>query len=128
MSRILLIMTTFSIFMLSFAVAMGKIAESSANKVLVFSEDMNNAIDCAIRAIPIEKCSPNLMNYTFNPDINEFKRITQNLTMNLDEINQVEIKNYNNKNQNNSINNKMNNVDTSNIDKSNIPPVIVIIG
>jgi hypothetical protein len=80
MVKYILIMASFAIFMLSFTIALGKIAESAANKALVFSEDMNNAVDCAVRAIPIEQCSPNLIGYNFTPNYGEFERITQNVT------------------------------------------------
>lgn len=152
MAKIFFIMATFTIFMLSFTIALGKIAESSANKALEFSEDMNNAIDCAIRAVPIEECSPNLMDYDFKPNVEEYQRLTQNITMDLPERNQIkgqiltekpfnekipkDNKNTNNINtntnninsniNNNNINN--NNTNTKDIPEFNYEDVIVIIG
>jgi hypothetical protein len=81
MVKFILIMASFAIFMLSFSLALGKIAESAANKSLVFAEDINNAVDCAVRAVPIEECSPRLMDETFQPNNGNYTRITQNVTM-----------------------------------------------
>ena len=60
MTNVILI-TTGVLIILGLTVELATIAEDASNKALMFSEDMNNALDCAFEGRPIEECSPNLM-------------------------------------------------------------------
>jgi len=55
------------------------IAQSSQEKAVVFADDMNNAIDCATRGIPIEVCSPQLMSHNFDTEINQTIEINREI-------------------------------------------------
>lgn len=62
----------FMTLILGFALQMENIAQESADKAIAFSDDMNNAMDCATRGIPISVCSPNLVEYDFSEDTKEY--------------------------------------------------------
>lgn len=49
------------------------IAQDSAQKAIEFSDDMNSAMDCATKGIPLKECSPNLMSHDFSKEVDEFK-------------------------------------------------------
>ncbi|RJQ18092.1 hypothetical protein C4573_00010 [Candidatus Woesearchaeota archaeon] len=76
------IIIMFTVFMIITATALelAAIAEKASAKAISFSDDMNNAIDCAIRAEPIEHCSPNLAYndaYGFKDDLKETQNVIE---------------------------------------------------
>lgn len=60
------------IIVLGFMTQLSDIAMSTSNKALNFADDMNNAMDCASRGIPVQECSPNLNKQDFTPEKKEF--------------------------------------------------------
>ena len=56
---------------LTFAVQLSDIAESTADKAIVFADDMNAAFDCASAGVSIYECSPELKDTSFKPEINQ---------------------------------------------------------
>jgi len=60
----ILILTTATLIIIGFGLELASIAEDVSDKAIGFSEEMNNAMDCAVTARPIEECSPNLMGQT----------------------------------------------------------------
>lgn len=46
-----------------------EIAESSSEKALGFTEEMNKAVDCAARGVDMKECSPALFDYDFEKDM-----------------------------------------------------------
>lgn len=65
---------------LAFVVQLSDIAISTSDKVLNYADDMDNAVDCAFRGIPILECSPDLNSVDFEPEIKEminFRKILE---------------------------------------------------
>lgn len=56
-------------------------AEATSDKIEVYTGDMVNAVDCAIAAIPLEACSPNIYGYEFETEINDTLNLTQRLEL-----------------------------------------------
>ena len=56
-----------------------QIAQSSADKAVAFSDDMNSAMDCATKGIPIKECSPELLNHDFEQEREAFEQVLQEL-------------------------------------------------
>jgi hypothetical protein len=73
------------VMMLGFMASLVEIAESTEDKAIAFADDMNNAMDCATRGIPIEVCSPNIMNHDFDVEsdrlLEAVKEIESNITL-----------------------------------------------
>ena len=65
--------------LLGFVPQLLTVAQSSQEKALMFTDDMNNAIDCATRGIDLQICSPNLYNHDFSPEINQTIEINQEI-------------------------------------------------
>ncbi len=61
MANEVLIVAVATLIVMGFALELATIAEDVSGKAIGFSEDMSNAMDCAIEARPIEQCSPALM-------------------------------------------------------------------
>ncbi len=57
---------------MGFMTQLSDIAMSTSEKALNFADDMDNAMGCASRGIPVEECSPNLNKNDFTPEKNEF--------------------------------------------------------
>lgn len=55
------LLTTAIIIIMGLTVELATIAEETSEKTLDFSNEMNDAIDCAIQGLPIQECSPSLM-------------------------------------------------------------------
>ena len=80
-----------------FVTQLGDIAMSSSEKALNYADNANNALDCAFKGIPIEVCSPELMDTNFEPETREYidfnKKMMEkygvNITELLDEINKT---------------------------------------
>jgi hypothetical protein len=79
----LLIIPGIALLMLGFVVQLEGIAKQSSEKAIKFSQDMNNAMDCAFLGKPIRECSPNLMNRNFNKEVNQTQNILLNITSTL---------------------------------------------
>lgn len=62
------------------------IAEQSSNKAVVFAEDIEGAMDCAVQGIELSKCSPNLMNTSFREDMENYSRVLNELNENQDMV------------------------------------------
>lgn len=69
--KILLFLPLFGLMILSLGSELSDIAQTSSEKSVSFANDMNGAMDCAFRGIPIEECSPTLMDHDFEPEINQ---------------------------------------------------------
>ncbi|MFW6231307.1 MAG: hypothetical protein ACOC32_04785 [Nanoarchaeota archaeon] len=65
-------------------------AESASDKVLAYTQDMENALDCAFAGVPIEVCSPGLAQTSFKEDLQELNRTNQELI----ELTEDELKAY----------------------------------
>ena len=63
-----LMLPVFMTLIIGVASQMEEIAQDTSDKALAFSDDMNNAMDCATRGVPIEECSPDLMKKDFGPE------------------------------------------------------------
>jgi hypothetical protein len=68
---------------LSFVAQLEPIAKESSDKAIEYAQDMNNAMECATKGIPISKCSPNLMDTSFTKELEETQRILENMTLEL---------------------------------------------
>ena len=91
----LLIAPVVILMILSFTPRLLDIAESSQDKAVDFADDMNAAIDCATRGIPIEICSPDLMSYNFDSEIEKTTKISSEILEMMKEYNvSVNIKDY----------------------------------
>ncbi len=75
----LLIAPVFVVMFLGFATQLVDIAESSSAKTLDYTKDMNDAIDCAVRGIDLSVCSPNLMNYDFEEEIDKTIKVNEEI-------------------------------------------------
>lgn len=73
MDKALLILPIFLTTIIGIATQLENIAQDTGAKAIAFSDDMNNAMDCAARGIPIRECSPRLMEYDFSADLQEFQ-------------------------------------------------------
>lgn len=51
------------------------LAQTSADKAIKYSTDMNNAIDCAYTARPLTDCSPDLFSTSFKDEIDQSQNI-----------------------------------------------------
>ena len=49
-----------------------EIGTSTSEKTLNYANEMDSAVDCAFRGIPIEECSPTLTDTNFEPEIKEY--------------------------------------------------------
>ncbi|MBN1275283.1 hypothetical protein JXA12_03245 [Candidatus Woesearchaeota archaeon] len=62
----------FMALIIGFATQLEDIANDTSDKALAFADDMNNAMECATKGIPISQCSPDLMGYDFTPERESF--------------------------------------------------------
>lgn len=83
MIREIVIYPLFALMFMGFALQLIDIAESTSDKALAFSYDMENAVDCATRAVDLKECSPGLYDHNFRQEID--KTIKLNTEM-LDQI------------------------------------------
>ena len=68
------------------------IALDTSDKALAFSDDMNGAMDCATRGIPIRECSPDLMGgYDFTQEREDFTQALIDLEEQLNQTNVTEV-------------------------------------
>lgn len=66
----LLVLPVFGMIFLGIGLQLVDIAESTGAKAVDYAEDMNMAMDCAVRGVELEKCSPDLLEHDFEPEIN----------------------------------------------------------
>jgi len=85
----ILITPVVALMVLGFANNLVEIAGDTQQKVTVFADDMNNAVDCATRGIPIEVCSPRLMEQDFSGEINNTIEINEEILEMLEESGQL---------------------------------------
>lgn len=75
---------------LAFLVQLGDIAISTSDKALNYADQMDSAVDCAFRGIPVQKCSPDLTSVDFEPELKEIinfnKILIDEYGLNLTEI------------------------------------------
>ena len=69
--RFLIILPVAITIVLAFVVQLSDIAISTSDKALNYANEMDSAVDCAFRGIPVEECSPNLNSQNFEPEVNE---------------------------------------------------------
>ena len=65
----MIVFPIFAIICLTFAMQLFDIAESTSEKALGFTQEMNNAVDCATRGVDMKKCSPELFDYDFEKEM-----------------------------------------------------------
>jgi len=87
--RTLIIMPVVGLMILGFVPDLIKVAESSSEKAIDFADDMNSAIDCATRGIPIEICSPDLMSHNFDQEINQTVQINSEILEMIEETGSI---------------------------------------
>ena len=51
----------FMILIISTASHLEDVAKSTSSKALAFSDEMNKAMDCATRGIPLKECAPDMV-------------------------------------------------------------------
>ena len=65
-------------------------AEDVSNKTIDYTQQMNDALDCAFKGIPIRVCSPDLANVDFDEDIKDFnnalEKVQKEMNMTLQEL------------------------------------------
>ncbi|MFW6014000.1 MAG: hypothetical protein ACOCZ6_01985 [Nanoarchaeota archaeon] len=65
----MIVFPIFAVICLTFAMQLLDIAESTSEKALGFTEEMNNAVDCATRGVDMRECSPGLYDYEFEEEM-----------------------------------------------------------
>ncbi|RMF05779.1 hypothetical protein D6764_03915 [Candidatus Woesearchaeota archaeon] len=68
--RVLLLVPVYGMMVLLLGAQLLDIAESASAKTVAFASDMEAAVDCAMRAIPLQECSPGIFSHDFKPEIN----------------------------------------------------------
>jgi predicted membrane protein len=85
MLKEIIITPIIAVFIIGFALQLAEVAESASGKVLNFADDMNEALDCALMGVDIYQCSPELREYDFSDDLEEYRDI------NLEYLNELKI-------------------------------------
>lgn len=49
-------------------------AEDVSNKTLEYTQQMNDALDCAFKGVELSVCSPDLVTTDFDEDVDEFEK------------------------------------------------------
>ena len=75
------------------ALELSNIAEETSKKTVTFASDANDAVDCAIKGIPISECSARLTQreYQFAQDLEEFRQLNEQLIRNVTENNSLHV-------------------------------------
>ncbi len=79
----LIVIPVFIVLILGVATQMEDIAKETSDKAIAFSDDMNDAMDCAVRGVPVSQCSPQLFEYEFSADLDTFKQTVLDLEQEL---------------------------------------------
>ena len=74
-----ILLIPFIITIFGFFIQFNVLAHSTSVKVLHYADDMNNALDCAFRAKDISLCSPDIKNYDFSKEVNDFNNLNNEL-------------------------------------------------
>lgn len=64
---------------IGFASQLEDLAMDSSKKALDFADDMNKAMECATKGLPITLCSPNVTSYDFSPETEEFTILLEDM-------------------------------------------------
>lgn len=67
------------VIIVGFATQLEDLAKISSDKALNFAEDMNKAMECATKGIPITVCSPNITTYDFSAETTAFSTILEDM-------------------------------------------------
>jgi len=81
--RQLLILPPIILLILALVSQLMEIAESTSERTIEYANDMNDALDCAFRGINIRRCSPTLMNTTYEEEYKQFEDVLKNMSTNL---------------------------------------------
>lgn len=76
---------TFMMLIVGIATQLEDIAHDSADKAVAFADDMNSAMGCATRGVPITTCSPTLMSHDFSDEQQAYMDTLENISQTLDE-------------------------------------------
>ena len=126
----LLVVPVFFMLFIGVSMQLVTIAQSTSQKAIGFADDMNKAMDCAVRGIDLKICSPNLFNTSFDNEINSSLEINNKilslsskiLQTNLTQLEKEYIINYSSSRTNNLTNENIYN----NIDEKEVVGVIEI--
>ena len=69
--RELIFIPVVAVMILGFMTQLSDIAMSTSDKTLNYADQMDSAVDCAFRGIPVEVCSPGLSKTNFQADAKE---------------------------------------------------------
>ncbi|HDP73992.1 MAG TPA: hypothetical protein ENN46_03510 [Candidatus Woesearchaeota archaeon] len=59
----------------SLMLSLAEITDEIAGKTESFASDINSAMDCAVRGIPVAVCAPKLANTDFKSDLSEYSQL-----------------------------------------------------
>lgn len=68
-----------ALLVISIGTQLVDVAEHTGDKVVKYSEDMGNAVDCAFLGQSISKCSPELTTTDFDSEINQTADLLEQL-------------------------------------------------
>lgn len=71
MIKQIIIYPMFAVLFLGFATQLMDIAESTSEKTLDFTYDMQQAVDCATRGVDMRECSPGIYSHDFDKEIKQ---------------------------------------------------------
>jgi len=75
MNSTLVTLPLIMVVIVGFATQLEDLALDSSEKALRFADDINEAMECATKGLPITWCSPNVTSYDFSPETEEFSAI-----------------------------------------------------
>ena len=78
MQRILAVVIIVS-FATGFFLELAEIAESVSDKALAFADSINMAMECAFNGVDLEECSPQLLNHSFDDEINRTQLVLKDM-------------------------------------------------
>ena len=82
----ILILPAVGLIILGFFMPLVEVAESTSEKALSFAVDMDSAMECAVAGVPISRCSPDLLNTSFEPELNKTTAILDGMRDTYEEI------------------------------------------
>lgn len=77
--RELIFIPVIAVMILGFMTQLSDIAMSTSDKTLNYADQMDSAVDCAFRGIPVEVCSPGLSNTNFEADTKEVIQLNKRM-------------------------------------------------
>lgn len=54
-------------------------AEEVSDKTINYTQQMNDALDCAFKGIELSVCSPNLVDVTYDADMEQFQKTLEEI-------------------------------------------------